>query len=152
MNSIKKETDCNKMMENKYKFYIAFENSICDDYVTEKYFRTLSYDVIPIVLGGADYNAVGPPGAFINALDYANAGELVEHMRRIDADDAKFAEHFWWRDFYEIRYGWVHRAQQHCRICEMLHDPDTTPKVYSNMYQWWFVDSHCRAVGEEQCQ
>ena len=29
-----------------YKFYIAFENGDCDDYITEKFFRTLK-DVSP---------------------------------------------------------------------------------------------------------
>ena len=34
-------------MNNTYKFYLAFENSICPDYVTEKFFNILQYNVIP---------------------------------------------------------------------------------------------------------
>ena len=33
---------CDEMIEKNYKFFLAFENSICTDYVTEKFFRTLS--------------------------------------------------------------------------------------------------------------
>jgi hypothetical protein len=31
---------CATMLDDDYKFYIAFENSNCRDYITEKYFRT----------------------------------------------------------------------------------------------------------------
>lgn len=35
----------------KYKFAIAIENALCDDYVTEKFWRPLHVGTIPIVLG-----------------------------------------------------------------------------------------------------
>jgi hypothetical protein len=34
----------------------SFENSVCDDYVTEKLFKILPFDVVPIVYGGAGQN------------------------------------------------------------------------------------------------
>lgn len=35
----------------QYKFIIAIENSICDDYITEKLWRPLIAGSIPIYLG-----------------------------------------------------------------------------------------------------
>ena len=34
-----------------YKFYLALENSICRDYITEKFYKVLPYSVIPVVRG-----------------------------------------------------------------------------------------------------
>jgi hypothetical protein len=34
-----------------YKFYLAFENSHCRDYISEKFFKVLNKDVIPVVRG-----------------------------------------------------------------------------------------------------
>ena len=37
----------------KYKFTIAIENSLCEDYITEKLWRTLHLGSVPIVLGSS---------------------------------------------------------------------------------------------------
>lgn len=42
-----------------YKFYLAFENFVCDDYVTEKFIRMV-YFVVPIVLRASDYVSLEP--------------------------------------------------------------------------------------------
>ena len=34
--------DCFIELAKNYKFYLAFENSLCSEYVTEKFWRTLS--------------------------------------------------------------------------------------------------------------
>lgn len=47
--------ECYASLESDYYFYLAFENSFCEDYVTEKVLTAMEHFAVPIVYGGADY-------------------------------------------------------------------------------------------------
>ena len=61
---------CSELVNKEYMFYLALENDICTDYITEKAFNALKLNTIPIVLGGANYTKLLPPKSFINAAEY----------------------------------------------------------------------------------
>lgn len=46
---------CLGLVEKSYYFYFAFENSNCEDYVTEKLMIPLEHYAVPVVVGGANY-------------------------------------------------------------------------------------------------
>lgn len=76
----------------KYRFTLAFENSITKDYVTEKFFEPLQMGSIPIYLGAPNIDEFAPgENCFVNAGDFASARELAEFLKK--ADPAQF--HAW---------------------------------------------------------
>ncbi len=141
------EASCYRQMEKNYKFYLSFENSICDDYITEKYFNVMSYHVIPITLGGTNMSAISPPHSSIDSLRFKSVKHLVDHLRMLNEDDAAYASYFWWKEFYEVRNSEADRVQPYCDLCKRLNNPKEPPKVYQDMYHWWVTDSHCRRWG-----
>ena len=139
------EQDCYKMMEKNYKFYLSFENSLCEDYITEKYFNIFNYNVIPISYSGVNFSAMAPPHSSINALEY-DPKMLSRYLERLNKEDNLYAEYFWWKDFYEVRSRMEDRAQAYCDLCAKLNNPKEPSKVYENMFDWWVSESHCKKL------
>ena len=44
--------------------------SFPEDYITEKFWKVLPYNVIPIVLNGVDMTTVAPPHSYIDIKDF----------------------------------------------------------------------------------
>lgn len=49
-----KTTNCISLI-SQYYFYLAFENSNCEEYVTEKFHNQLKLPVVPIVMKRSIY-------------------------------------------------------------------------------------------------
>lgn len=47
---------CLDSMQSNYYFYLAFENALSEDYVTEKILHALHHYTVPVVYGGANYS------------------------------------------------------------------------------------------------
>lgn len=47
--------ECFALIESDYFFYLSFENSFGEDYVTEKLLHALEHFTVPVVFGGANY-------------------------------------------------------------------------------------------------
>lgn len=48
--------ECYALIESDYYFYLAFESSFSEDYVTEKVLTALEHYAVPVVFGGANYS------------------------------------------------------------------------------------------------
>ena len=85
-----------------YYFYLAFENSLCKDYVTEKFFDALATDVVPVVYGGADYSELAPPHSFINIRDFPSEEAAGLYLKHLIANPKEYLKYFWWKPYFQV--------------------------------------------------
>ncbi|XP_012162774.1 uncharacterized protein LOC101451489 [Ceratitis capitata] len=100
------ENDCLLMPQSRgnrtYKFYLAFEEELCEDYVGENFFKALQARLVPVVFGGANYSNFAPPNSYINARDFASMRELAEYLLYLDKNPTEHIKYFAWHDWYGI--------------------------------------------------
>ncbi|XP_037783863.1 glycoprotein 3-alpha-L-fucosyltransferase A-like isoform X4 [Penaeus monodon] len=136
------QSECHRMLNQTYKFYLSFENSLCQDYVTEKFFNMLRLDVVPVVYGLGNYSVQAPPHSYIDALSFPTAKDLADYLLYLDRNHTAYNEYFKWKsDYFVARGDWARVARAYCAMCERLHT-DTTPKTY-DLYDWFVSKSHC---------
>ena len=127
-----------------YKFYLAFENYNCKDYVTEKYWRNaLSRDIVPIVIAGSYNKDVMIPGSYINIHDFPNAKSLANYLKYLDSNDTAYNMYFQWKKTYTafegINSNWL------CDLCELLHKNNTIKTSPWDLETFWGVQENCLA-------
>lgn len=70
-----------------YKFNIAMENSMVDDYTTEKLVDALYAGTVPIYWGNRKVGKQFNPEAFIDISDFDSFDSAIEYILRVDADE-----------------------------------------------------------------
>ena len=133
-----------KMLESKYKFYLSFENAVCKDYVTEKFFKVLNYDIVPVVLGGADYSKLAPEKSYIDARDFKSIADLAKYLKYLDKHPKAYAKYFEWKSHFRVIDDY---SEAFCQLCQALNNPDEPTKSYPDLSQWWVTDGDCINMG-----
>lgn len=134
---------CDELLDSDYKFYLAFENSNCRNYITEKFFFTgLKRNVLPIVMGAPpeDYENYAPLRSYIHVDDFESPLKLAEYLHILDQNDHLYNSYFKWRGTGELI-----DLKMWCRICALLNDKQTigNPHWYANINDWWNADGIC---------
>ena len=80
---------------SNYKFILSIENAICDDYVTEKLWRTYYVGSVPIVLANnARIDDYLPTNiSAINIKDFKNAEELAKFLHNLNENDEEYEKY-----------------------------------------------------------
>ncbi|XP_053330108.1 3-galactosyl-N-acetylglucosaminide 4-alpha-L-fucosyltransferase FUT3-like [Spea bombifrons] len=125
---------------SQYKFYLAFENSIYKDYITEKLWsNAFGSWAVPVVLGTSrkNYERFVPAEAFIHVDDFSSPKELAAYLLELDKDDEKYRRYFNWRAQYKVWNG-KGLDTAYCGICRyMKQSPfyQTIPSIAT-----WFLE------------
>ena len=84
-----------------YKFYVSFENTVQEGYVSEKLFVPMLFGAVPLYLGAPNVPPVTLKKSFIHVFDFRSVSELADYLVYLDSNDTAFEEYFeWHRDSY----------------------------------------------------
>ncbi|KAJ1143262.1 hypothetical protein NDU88_009573 [Pleurodeles waltl] len=76
---------------SKYKFHLAMENALCQDYMTEKLWRTMHLGAIPIYRGSASVQDWMPNDHSVILVDnFPEPRVLAEFIESLNRDNAKY--------------------------------------------------------------
>ncbi|NWI67122.1 FUT6 fucosyltransferase, partial [Todus mexicanus] len=124
---------------SQYKFYLAFENSQHEDYITEKlWWNALSSGTVPVVLGPPreNYERFLPPDSFIHVDDFDSARDLACYLRELSEDAERYQRYFQWREWLKPVAGatW---ALSICRACHFLQTTEARYRVVPDLSEWF---------------
>ena len=136
---------CEAKAHSKYRFYLAFENSLCKDYITEKFWKTLksSAGFIPVAIGGKsieEYYRIAPPDSFIHAYNFSSIEKLGNYLRYLMNNDAAFNRYHQWRQRYKIIDS---RPKLACDLCKLAHNTSILPPPTNSLADDWNDPNNC---------
>jgi hypothetical protein len=110
-----------------FKYYLAFENNNCTDYVTEKLWRSLNKNIIPIVLqpnreSYARY--LVPFKSIIHLQDFDfDVRALSRYLYKVNSDFELYYSHLKWTSVYSQVYYSTEFLEPHrmCELCKKLN-------------------------------
>ncbi|CAH8449447.1 unnamed protein product [Schistosoma turkestanicum] len=131
------DNSCFESLKKDYKFYLSFENSICQDYITEKFFlNALKNSVVPIVMGAAksDYVRSAPANSFIHVDDFNSVEQLANYLHYLDRNKTAYNEYFKWHNHGTVDFN----TFTDCRLCMLAHEIDNMEQSYwyKDVNQW----------------
>ncbi|ELT91207.1 hypothetical protein CAPTEDRAFT_74631, partial [Capitella teleta] len=116
----RKPTSCMTNFINDYKFYLSFENAFCQEYYTEKLHEIIKANVIPIVLGKADYASILPKETYMDIRDYESPADLGRRLTYLDKNDKLYNAQLEARTAYSCNVLYSNEHSFQCKLCEYL--------------------------------
>ncbi|XP_078577028.1 4-galactosyl-N-acetylglucosaminide 3-alpha-L-fucosyltransferase FUT5-like [Branchiostoma floridae x Branchiostoma japonicum] len=125
----------------QYKFYLAFEDFKCVDYITEKYWdNSLKNDAVPVVLGAprSDFERLTPPNSYIHVDDFESPEALAKYLKYLDQNDEEYNKYFAWKTQPPKNPLPSLFEGDLCELCKKLSNVSPTErKVYTDIDRWW---------------
>ncbi len=126
--------------------FISFlYSAICEDYVTEKVFNIMRYNLIPVVFGGANYSQILPKNSYIDALSFESPEHLAKFLLKVGSDENLYNKYFEWKNEYKAIGGQFIGL---CNLCAKIANPSEPNSYHSSdyLYEWWVKGGKCRQI------
>jgi len=135
-----RNSNCEEQQLKRNKFYLSFESQNCTNYITEKFWRILNANAIPIVLQPSKdfYDLIAPPNSYIHAQDFDyDASKLANYLDLVSNTFEAYFNYQKWRLDYDISFANKQtEARRMCELCTKLNTE--TSRVYYKKVSQWF--------------
>ena len=127
-----------------FRFYLSFENSLCQNYVTEKLWKIIfgKHYIIPVVMGGVDYKKILPEKTFIDVLDYSSPRHLAEYLWQVAHNNTLYNEYIT-RKLALSCTEYAVRDQYLCRLCTHAHQYRGVQETVPDIFSFWSTEKRC---------
>ena len=166
--------DCLNNIFDSYKFYLSFENSLCDDYISEKYWKIYNpgslfvINTVPITRGATQeqFNKVAPEKSFINAYKYESPEALGEYLNYLNKNETAYLQYFNWKLKLYDKFEKVNdtepivsldtdskqNSSPFCKICQALHNETFMNNDHNPVWKLskWFGKGSCWDYDEKR--
>ena len=137
---------CEAKVHSQYRFYLAFENSLCQKYITEKFWKTLRSpaNFVPVAMGGLsidDYNGVAPPDSFIHVYNFSSVEKLGKYLQHLMTDDAAYNRYHQWRQRYTLI---PELSNVPCDMCKLAHNPSSISSIQHRQFADEWNAAECK--------
>ncbi|GFN94943.1 alpha-(1,3)-fucosyltransferase 10 [Plakobranchus ocellatus] len=103
---------------SRYKFAISMENAVCQDYITEKFWRPLIVGTVPIAFGSPTIRDFFPDNkSVLSILDFPVVEDLVSRIKELNLKDV---------DYDKLR-NWKHTGVTNSELQKILRERTWTP-------------------------
>lgn len=114
--------DTSIRLKSRYKFSIAFENSLFEGATTEKLLTSFRAHTVPVYWGNPDVARDYNEKAFINCHAYGSLKDAIRRIKEVDEDDSLWEE--------MIRQPWQTQAQR----ADTMHRMQEYRQFISNIF------------------
>ena len=147
-----KDRECMKNLSTNYKFYLGFENSFCDGYISEKFYKYFNLDLIVVARGIDEYANIVPPEVIINTRDYDSPRKLADKLLYLDSHDEEYLAMLREKDKYftiyedyfrkseNLKYQFLenrYEAVAMCQLCQRVWNLHKYSQIIPDIKVWY---------------
>ena len=140
---------CMTQIERNYKFYLSFENSISDEYLTEKVWQAMKRYLVPVVLGGANYSKILPPNSYIDVANFTSPKALAGYLKQVAGNMDLYRSYFEWKRHYFVKHESAFETFI-CSMCEYMNNISSSNsiRIVPSFNKFWDRKKYCKTPGQ----
>lgn len=127
-NDITKSKDLKKIIiSSKYKFFLSIENTIMEDYLTEKFWAGFLADTVMVYLGAPNADMYAPAQySFINVLHFESVESLGDYLLYLSSNPVEYNKYKIWKKSKTVSPFFLSHVYDNydnpplCKLCSKL--------------------------------